>query len=86
MGQGSSVALSCGVDLRRGSDLALLWLCRAWEPPYAAGVTLKHTHTHTHTHTHKDKKKKKNRERVKSRKLEMKKKKLQLIPQKYKGI
>ena len=47
-----SVAVSCGVDRRRGSDLALMWLwCRletiapirplAWEPPYAAGAALK---------------------------------------------
>ena len=45
--KGSSVALSCGVGCRRGSDPTLLWLwCRpvatapirplAWEPPYAA--------------------------------------------------
>ena len=44
--------MSCGVDHRRGPDLALLWLlCRpeatalilplAWEPPYATGVALK---------------------------------------------
>ena len=26
VGQGSSVAMSCGVGRRRGSDLALLWL------------------------------------------------------------
>ena len=49
MGQGSGVAVSCGVGHRRGSDPALLWLWRrlaatapirplAWEPPYAAGV------------------------------------------------
>ena len=47
----SSVAVSCGVGHRRGSDLALLWLwCRlattaligplAWEPPYAMGEAL----------------------------------------------
>ena len=36
VGQGSSVAMSCGVGLRRGSDLALLWLwCR---PAVAAPV------------------------------------------------
>ena len=46
--------VSCDVDRRRGSDLALLWLwCRqaavaptgppAWEPLYAAGVALKKT-------------------------------------------
>ena len=44
--------MSCGVDHRRGLDLALLWLWGrtaavapigplAWEPPYAAGATLK---------------------------------------------
>ena len=44
--------MSCGVDHRRGSDLALLWLWHgpvatavirplAWEPPYAAGAALK---------------------------------------------
>ena len=46
------VLLSCGVDHRLSSDLALLWLwCRpaaatlirplAWEPPYATGMALK---------------------------------------------
>ena len=46
-----SVAVSCGVGCRRGSDPALLWLwCRpvatapiqplAWEPPYAVGTAL----------------------------------------------
>ena len=45
------VAVSCGVGCRRGSDPALLWLCRgpaatapirplAWEPPYAMGAAL----------------------------------------------
>ena len=44
--------MSCGVGLRHGSDLMLLWLwCRlaaialigplAWEPPYAVGSALK---------------------------------------------
>ena len=44
--------MSCGVGLRCGSDLALLWLWRrlaavapilplAWEPPYAAGAAVK---------------------------------------------
>ena len=44
--------MSCGVGLRCGLDLALLWLwCRlaatapirslVWEPPYAAGAALK---------------------------------------------
>ena len=48
----STVAMSCDVGRRRGSDPVLLWLwCRpaaiapigslAWEPPYAAGVALK---------------------------------------------
>ena len=49
MGQGSGVAVSCGIDRRRSSDPALLWLWRrlaatapirplAWELPYAAGA------------------------------------------------
>ena len=49
---GLGVAMSCGVGLRGGLDLVLLWLwCRtaavapiqplAWEPPYATGVALK---------------------------------------------
>ena len=44
--------MSCGVDCRHSSDPELLWLWHrpaatalirrlAWEPPYAAGVTLK---------------------------------------------
>ena len=44
--------MSCGVDCRGGSDLALLWLWSrpaatapirppAWEPPHATGATLK---------------------------------------------
>ena len=48
----SSIVLSCGVGLRRGSDTALLWLWLwladavpiqplAWEPPYATGAVLK---------------------------------------------
>ena len=52
MGYGSSIAVSCGVGHRRGSDVALLWLwCRpaaaalirplAWEPPYAPSAALK---------------------------------------------
>ena len=52
MGQGSGVAVSCGVGHRRSLDLVLLWLWRrpaaiapirplAWEPPYATGVALK---------------------------------------------
>ena len=50
-GQGSSIAMSCGVGHRRGSDPVLLWLWSrlaatalirplAWEPPYASGVAL----------------------------------------------
>ena len=50
--KGSSVAVSCGVGHRHGSDLALLWLwCRlaatapieplAWAPPHASGAALK---------------------------------------------
>ena len=46
--------MSCGVDHRRGSDLALLWLWLrpgatalirplAWEPPYAVGAALEKT-------------------------------------------
>ena len=52
VGQGSRIAVSCGVGRRRGSDPALLRLwCRlaaavpirplAWERPYASGVALK---------------------------------------------
>ena len=52
MGQGFSVAMSCDVGHRRGSDPTLLSLWRrpvstalirplAWEPPYAAGAALK---------------------------------------------
>ena len=52
VGQGSSVAISCGVGHRCIVDLALPWLCLwlaavalitplAWEPPYAAGMALK---------------------------------------------
>ena len=52
MDQGSSVAESCGVGRRHGSDSPWLWLwCRpaataltrplAWEPPCAAGMALK---------------------------------------------
>ena len=48
--------MSCGVDHRRGLDLALLWLWRrqaatipiqhlAWEPPYDTGVALKRQKT-----------------------------------------
>ena len=50
--EGSSIALSCGVGCRCGSDPALLWLWHraaavapirplAWEPPYATDAALK---------------------------------------------
>ena len=49
MGEGSGVAVSCGVGCRRGLDPTLLWLWPrlvatapiqplAWEPPYVVGV------------------------------------------------
>ena len=52
VGQGSGVAMSCGVAHRCGSDLAWLWLWLLpaavaliqplpWEFPYAAGAALK---------------------------------------------
>ena len=52
MGEGSDVAMSYGVDHKRGSDLALLWLWRrlaavaavrllVWELPYVAGAANK---------------------------------------------
>ena len=52
VGEGSSVALSCSVGLRRRSDPTRLWLwwrpaaaaliqLLAWERPYAAGVAVK---------------------------------------------
>ena len=56
MGQGSGIAMSCGVGLdvgrRRGLDPVLLWLwhrleataairCLSWEPPCAVGAALK---------------------------------------------
>ena len=49
MGEGSGVAMSCGVGRRHGLDLAWLWLWPAaaliqplaWEIPYAASGTLK---------------------------------------------
>ena len=50
--KGSSIAVSCGVGHRYGSNLALLWLWSrpaaaapiktlAWEPPCAVGVAIK---------------------------------------------
>ena len=52
MGEGSGVAVSCGVGRRHVLDPVLLWLRRrpaaaaligplAWETPHAAGVALK---------------------------------------------
>ena len=63
--------MSCGVGRRNVLDLALLWLWHrpeaialirplAWEPPYAAGVTLK-------SKKKKKKKKKKEKKRKKER-------------------
>ena len=51
MGQGSGIAVSCGVGRRRGTDPELLWLWQrpaatapirplAWESPYAVSVAL----------------------------------------------
>ena len=51
-GEGSRVAMSCGVGRRCDSNLAWLWLwcrlavaaligCLAWELPYVAGAALK---------------------------------------------
>ena len=51
-GQGSGIAMSCGVGHRCGLDPELQWLWRrtaavalirplAWEPPHAAGAALK---------------------------------------------
>ena len=51
-GQGSGIAMSCGVDHRHGLDPVLLWLWLwptavaligplAWELPYAAGAALR---------------------------------------------
>ena len=56
MGEGSSIAISCGIGRRHGSDPKLLWLwCRpmtaapvwplAWEFPYASGAALKSKQT-----------------------------------------
>ena len=68
MGEGSSVAESCGVGRSHGSDPELLWLwCRpaavalirplAWEPPYAVGVALKRQKTKKERKERKEKKK-----------------------------
>ena len=60
VGEGSGVAVSCGVGRRGGSDPEWLWRRLAatasigplaWEPPYVSGAVLK------------DKKKKKGKER-----------------------
>ena len=51
--------MSCGVDCRRGSNPALLWLWHGpvatapiqplgWEPPYAVGAAQEMAKTHTH--------------------------------------
>ena len=51
VGEGSSIAMSCGVGHRHGWDPGLLWLWwrpaatapirpLAWEPPYATGAAL----------------------------------------------
>ena len=72
VGYGSSIALSCGVGHRWGSDPMLLWLwCKpaavalirplAWELPYAMGTALKR----------KEKKKKKKKEKKKKKKKEL---------------
>jgi len=69
VGQGSGVALSCGVGQRCGSDPALLWLWHrleatalfrplAWELPCAAGAALEKAK--------KKKKKKKKRQKISS--------------------
>ena len=70
-----SVAMSCGVGRRCGSDLAWLWLwCRlaaaapigplAWEPPYAMGAAPKRQQQKQQQ----QKKKKKKRERERENK------------------
>jgi len=57
--------MSCGVGLRRGSDLVLLWpWCRpaatapiqplAWEPPYALGAALKGQKTNNNNNNNKN--------------------------------
>ena len=72
MGYRSGIAVSCGVGCRRGSDPALLWLCRrpvatapirplAWEPPYAAGAAQEIATTTTKDKRQKKKKKKRMR-------------------------
>ena len=56
MGQGSGVAMGCGVGCRHGSDLVVLWLWPAamapirplaWEPPYVTGAALKKVYKST---------------------------------------
>ena len=42
MGQGSDIAVSCGVGCRRGSDPTVALIqSLAWELPYAEGAALK---------------------------------------------
>ena len=43
----ATYTMSCGIGRRRSQDLALLWLCLVWEPPYATGVALKRQKTKT---------------------------------------
>ena len=56
MGQGSGVAMSCGIDHKCGLDPELLWLWRrpeavapiqplAWKRPYTKAVALKNKQT-----------------------------------------
>ena len=60
--------MSCGIGLRCGLDLALLWLWSrpaatapirplAWEPPYAAGVAQEMAKRHNKTKQNKTKQK-----------------------------
>jgi len=74
VGKGSSIAMSCGIGCRHGSDPALLWLwlwCRlvttapigplAWEPLHVAGAALEKAKKKK-----KKKKRKKEKEEIKS--------------------
>ena len=62
-GQGSGIAMSCGVGHRHGLGPTLLWLWArpvatapigplAWEPPYAEGMGLKRQKTKQNKKTH----------------------------------